>query len=176
MDKKYHRGNGEVVVPEMISPNKNWNDLPHNVQCNKIEEFDEHIASLPIYAYCDPSHPVGWIEGEEVYQVRGQILREWETVGKHLFSTHPEYLKRIWIEPKPKLKTMSETQNKLNKVENIEIAMSEPLLHLKRIIPLLEYRHRVAKNYITTMSYYDKENYEQLIERINEDIVKVLGL
>ena len=74
---------------------------------------------------------------------------------------------------------MSEVESQLKKITNIDIAMGEPLLHIKQLIPLLEYRHRVAKDYMKSqipMSVTDKEKYEQLIERINEDIVKVLGL
>ena len=63
--------------------------------------WNAHIASLPIYAYCDPSNPVGWVEGEEVYQVRGNILGDWTIAGLDIWESVDDRYRRIWIEPKP---------------------------------------------------------------------------
>lgn len=91
MDKKYyHRGNGEVVLP---GSHKFFNEsIP--------QQKAEIIASIPIYAYCDPDpkiNPVGWIEGEEVWQIF--IDEKWVTCHKSLYDRYTKD-KRIWIEPK----------------------------------------------------------------------------
>lgn len=84
MDKKlYHLGGGEVVLPKRT----------------ELADLDKYgyLDSIQIYAYCEPSLPVGWIEGEEVYQV---------ATGFGTFvSRDKEYYdsfsggKRIWIDP-----------------------------------------------------------------------------
>ena len=60
MDKKYyHRGGGEVVIP---TSHKFFNEsIP--------QQRAEIISNLPTYAYCDPTLPVGWIEGEERHEL-----------------------------------------------------------------------------------------------------------
>lgn len=74
MDKYYHAGGGKIT------------------HCNSVE--------LTTIYYCDPSLPVGWIEGEEVYQVRRDGLSTFYKTDKHLFYKHFESDRRIWIEPK----------------------------------------------------------------------------
>lgn len=95
MDKKYHRGGGEVVIP-----NK-------DIQPSSLTHFISIIQNLPVYAYCDPTLPVGWIEGEErhelVFKYFDRNLGEktfFITCTKDEYKTaKPEY-RRIWITPK----------------------------------------------------------------------------
>jgi len=91
MDKKYyHRGNGECVCPDITEPADTFpKGLIH-------AEWDSRINSLPVLAYCDPSHPVGWLPGAvEVYQVR--IMDRWADVSVYFYNvTKTE--KRIWLE------------------------------------------------------------------------------
>lgn len=96
MDKKlYHRGDGEVV--KFIY---DW-----TFEKNALA-VDTLAPCYDIYAYCDPSLPVGWIEGEEVYQVRIRKSMDWlnaqkEIYDKWLTDGAKEDLRRIWIEPYP---------------------------------------------------------------------------
>lgn len=76
--KYYHRGGGEVVIP-----NK-------DIQPSPITRFMAAIFNSPIYAYCEPSLPVGWIEGEEVYLVARPKSHYDDFKG----------VKRIWITTK----------------------------------------------------------------------------
>lgn len=109
MDKKlYHRGNGEVVQPKWRKPVRNkFSQSEAEMQMweqelkEETKNWNEHICSLPIYAYCDPSNPVGWVEGEEVYQVRGNILGDWTIAGLDIWESVDDRYRRIWIEPKP---------------------------------------------------------------------------
>jgi len=89
MDKRYWNRGGEVVVP----------DREHDYQI--LFTSDDYIHSLPIYAYCDPSHPVGWIEGEEVYQIQNADKTYWGECSPFLWSVANPNVRRIWIEPKP---------------------------------------------------------------------------
>lgn len=88
MDKKYHRGGGEVVIP-----NK-------DIQPSSLTHFISIIQNLPVYAYCDPTLPVGWIEGEEVYMVKTNKPDIWKKVSGSYYYFKPKSYRRIWIEPK----------------------------------------------------------------------------
>lgn len=92
MDKKlYHLGGGEVVIP-----NK-------DIQPSSITRFMAAIFNSPIYAYCDPTLPVGWIEGEEVYQeylpsdTKG-ISNWWIPCTQIEYEMKDSKYRRIWIE------------------------------------------------------------------------------
>lgn len=118
MDKKYwHRakpdgsGSGEVVQPKWRKPVRNkFSQSESEMQMweqelkEETKNWNEHITILPIYAYCDPSNSVGWIEGEEVYQVYINTnfrpdKYEWSNHSKSGYN-HFSGKKRIWIEPK----------------------------------------------------------------------------
>lgn len=65
------------------------------------------VSTAPIYAYCDPSNPVGWIEGEEVYQVMPKKWAEkmngiWTDCSKVIYDDYRKdnIFRRIWIEPR----------------------------------------------------------------------------
>ena len=57
-------GTGNVVQTEMDYK------LMESMYGDVSKEWINHTASRPVTHHCDPSNPVGWIEGEEVYQVR----------------------------------------------------------------------------------------------------------
>lgn len=100
MDKYYHRGNGEVVKPEDPNPPKTGGYDPEWSEWKAA-----FVSTAPIYAYCDPSNPVGWIEGEEVYQILIihsplPYIDEWVFCPKENYETYSYDRRRIWIEPK----------------------------------------------------------------------------
>lgn len=92
-------GTGNVVQTEMDYK------LMESMYGDVSKEWINHTASRPVTHHCDPSNPVGWIEGEEVYQVRIRKCMDWlnaqkEIYDKWLTDGAKEDLRRIWIEPK----------------------------------------------------------------------------
>ena len=124
MDKKYwHRakpdgsGSGEVVQPKWRKPVRNkFSQSESEMQMweqelkEETKNWNEHITILPIYAYCDPFLPVGWIEGEEVYLVARPKSHYDDFKG----------VKRIWIEPKNKVTVISAREMSAKEIEELK--------------------------------------------------------
>lgn len=89
MNKYYHRGSGEVVLPETHPFFKE--SIP--------QQRAEIIASLPVYAHCSPDLPVGWFEGREVKQLQNANKTYWGECSDFVFDIANDNVRRIWIEP-----------------------------------------------------------------------------
>lgn len=60
MNKYYHRGNGEVVVPDEAA----WNKIKRFNKHSSVSQLNrQYLASLPVVAYCDPQVPIGFLDG-----------------------------------------------------------------------------------------------------------------
>lgn len=59
---------------------------------------------------------------------------------------------------------------------NIPIALGEPLMHIKQLIPLLEIRNKYAYSYLSKETDEERLVLNDLIQDINERISIILGL
>lgn len=97
MNKYYHRGNGEVVMPEIEQPDIH---RPGSYS-ESVHQWNTHLASLPVTHYCDPSLPVGWLpECEERYEVRSRRFpNEWVVVTELSYNLRANNSRRIFLVP-----------------------------------------------------------------------------
>lgn len=103
MTKYYHRGSGEAVIPGMNKPIRKDAEYYQGREeefdkiCKQFDAFNEHLASLPVSAYCDPSLPVDWLKNvEEKYEVKTSGFKpehEWFQVSIEAFELE-EYKKQ----------------------------------------------------------------------------------
>lgn len=104
MNKYYHRGNGEVVVPTRDEPAK-------ALFFASDSSWEKHLASIPLYATLDFDAEIGWLDGvgeqKQVYEPR---TGEWEDASETLYKRVPDRFRRILIvrEMKPSGKCMKE--------------------------------------------------------------------
>lgn len=96
MNKYYHRGSGEVVVPDVMKA-KSYHCGP---------DFEpEHIASLtPLpNVKCSPKEPTGFLEGyREQYEMYHVAGGKWHPCTKEEFEVlAPEYVRIFLIKQQP---------------------------------------------------------------------------
>lgn len=97
MNKYYHRGNRECVVPDRhIEEPHTWTD---NTQWNKVRSyFDEHISSLPVAATLDFDAPIGWIDNvREEYQIDMHGQGIWGSVQQFVYEKNTGLPRRILL-------------------------------------------------------------------------------
>lgn len=157
MNKFYHIGNGQCVVPGMKKPwDCNYCGLDSNPRYKEdMKVWEKHLASLPKTHECDPKEPVGWLEGyQEDYQVWGADTG-WRSVEKRLYEIHKEEFpqqSRIFLVPKLEQGEEKETRDEFIKW------LDQETYDLKRSLSLS----------ISVNGMFDKVLFQMLIKRMNE--------
>lgn len=111
---KYHRGKGEVVVPEA---NRLRFDACDFTQESATAEFNNHLASLtPLPdVKCPDTAPVGWLEGYvERYQVHAiDSNNQWVDCSEYHYSCMQGMYRRIFlVKPPPEPAPVEEVEEK----------------------------------------------------------------